>query len=64
MVEVWLLEEDDLRAFAAGVLDVEVREAVEAYLLHHPDAARRVEAYRRAAERPRRVRRVRPCYLA
>jgi hypothetical protein len=59
--EVRLLEEGDLRAFAAVVLDVVVRDAVEAYLLHHPVAVRRVEAYRRAAERPRRVR---PRYLA
>jgi len=56
-VEIRLLEEGDLRAFAAGrTIDLQTREAVEAYLLHHPEASRRVEGYRRAAERPQRKR--------
>ena len=42
------LIEDDLRAFAADGLDPRTEEAIEAYLLHHPDAAGRVETYRRA----------------
>jgi anti-sigma factor RsiW len=48
LIEVRLLNEDDLEAFAAGALDAPTTEAVEAYLLHHPDAAGRVEAYRAA----------------
>jgi anti-sigma factor RsiW len=48
VVEVRLIEEADLVAFAAGGLDSETTEAIEAYLLHHPHAADRVEAYRRA----------------
>lgn len=54
VVEVRLLEEDDLEAFAAGGLDPLTAEAIEAYLLHHPHAAARVEAYRRALQRSRR----------
>jgi len=54
LFEMRLLEEGDLRAFAAGAVDAEMKEAIEAYLLHHPEAFRRVEAYRRAAVRPRR----------
>jgi anti-sigma factor RsiW len=53
LIEVRLLHEDDLKAFATGRLDAPTSEAIEAYLLHHPDAAGRVGAYRRAAE-PRR----------
>ncbi len=53
LIEVRLLREDDLKAFAAGALDVPTSEAIEAYLLHHPEAAVRVEDYRHAA-RPRR----------
>jgi anti-sigma factor RsiW len=56
LVEVCLLHEDDLKAFAAGGLDEATTEAIEAYLLHHPDAADRVGAYRRVAE-PRKRRR-------
>jgi anti-sigma factor RsiW len=48
LIEVRLLNEDDLKALAAGTLDVPTTEAVEAYLLHHPEAAGRVEAYRAA----------------
>lgn len=48
LIEVRLLDEDDLKAFAAGGLDARTQEAIEAYLLHHPDAAGRVETYRRA----------------
>jgi len=55
VIEIRLLDEDDLRAFAAGVVDAETREAIEAYLLHHPEVLDRVEAYRRAAERTRRM---------
>jgi hypothetical protein len=61
MIEIRLIEEGDLRAFAAGAVDVEVREAIEAYLLHHPEVLDRVEAYRRAAERARPIR---PRHLA
>jgi anti-sigma factor RsiW len=50
LVEVRLLDEDDLKAFAAGGLDPLTAEAIEAYLLHHPRAAGRVEAYRRAMQ--------------
>jgi anti-sigma factor RsiW len=50
VVEVRLLDEDDLKAFAAGALDPLTAEAIEAYLLHHPRAAGRVEAYRRAMQ--------------
>lgn len=52
LLEVRMLEESDLRAFAAGAVDGQTAEAIEAYLLHHPEATRRVEAYRRAAEGP------------
>jgi anti-sigma factor RsiW len=56
LIEVRLLREDDLKAFAAGRLDAATTEAVEAYLLHHPDAAGRVGDYRRTVpprnERP------------
>jgi hypothetical protein len=52
--EVWLLDEEDLRAFANRELDAPMSEAIEAYLLHHPDAAGRVDTYRRAAERAQR----------
>jgi hypothetical protein len=48
LIEVRLLDEDDLKPFAAGGLDPRTEEAIEAYLLHHPDAARRIETYRRA----------------
>ena len=51
LIEVRLLDEDDLKAFAAGDLDRQTKEAIEAYLLHHPDAAGRVETYRRAIRR-------------
>lgn len=54
VVEVRLLDEEDLRRFAAGGLDPLTAEAIEAYLLHHPRAASRVEAYRRAARQSRR----------
>lgn len=54
LVEVRLLDEDDLKAFAAGALDPLTAEAIEAYLLHHPQAAGRVEAYRRAMQGSRR----------
>lgn len=54
VVEVRLLDEEDLRAFATGGLDPATTEAIEAYLLHHPRAASRVEAYRRAARQSRR----------
>lgn len=57
VVEVRLLDEEDLKAFAAGGLDLLTMEAISAYLLHHPHAAGRVEAYRRAAQRSRRGRR-------
>jgi anti-sigma factor RsiW len=53
VVEVRLLDEDDLKAFAAGGLDQPTTEAIEAYLLHHPLAADRVETYRRAAQQAR-----------
>ena len=49
LIEVRLLDEDDLKAFAAGALDAPTAEAIEAYLLQHPDAAGRVEGYRRTA---------------
>jgi anti-sigma factor RsiW len=52
LIEVRRLDEDDLKAYAADQLDPPTAEAIEAYLLHHPDAAGRVEAYRRAARRP------------
>ena len=59
VVEVRLIEEADLMAFAAGGLDPVTTEAIEAYLLHHPHAASRVEAYRRAVlERQRGQRRL------
>ena len=58
VVEVRLLVEDDLKAFAAGGLDQPTAEAIEAYLLHHPLAADRVEAYRRAAQRSLRKQRL------
>lgn len=51
LIEVRVLREDDLKAFAAGKLDAATTEAVEAYLLHHPDAAGRVGHYRRTAVR-------------
>ena len=54
LIEIRLLDEGDLKAFAVGVLDAPTREAIEAYLLHHPDAAGRVAAYRRAAHRSQR----------
>jgi anti-sigma factor RsiW len=54
LVEVRLLDEDDLKAFAAGGLDPLTAEAIEAYLLHHPQAAGRVEAYRRGMQGARR----------
>ena len=52
LIEVRVLHEDDLKAFAAGALDASTAEAIEAYLLHHPDAAGRVEGYRRTAQQP------------
>jgi hypothetical protein len=52
--EIRLLAEADLQAFAADTVDAQTKEAIEAYLLHHPEACRRVEAYRHAAERPQR----------
>lgn len=55
VIEVRLLVEDDLKAFAVGRLDAPTMEAIEAYLLHHPAASARVEAYRRAAQRPQRA---------
>jgi anti-sigma factor RsiW len=59
LVEVRLLDETDLKAFAAGGLDAPTTEAIEAYLLHHPAAAARVEGYRRAVQRsPREQRRL------
>ena len=58
VVEVRLLDEDDLKAFAAGGLDPLTTEAIEAYLLHHPRAAGRVEAYRRALQQSRRKQRL------
>jgi hypothetical protein len=54
VVEVRLLEESDLKAFALGGLDAPTTEAIEAYLLHHPRAASRVDAYRRAVLRSQR----------
>lgn len=51
LIEVRVLDEEDLKAFANGELDAPMAEAIEAYLLHHPDAAGRVDAYRRAAAR-------------
>ena len=55
-IEIRLIHEDDLKAFATGRLDAVTREAVEAYLLHPPRAAGRVDDYRRAGERPQRRR--------
>ena len=52
LIEVRLLDEEDLKAFANGELDAPMTEAIEAYLLHHPDAAGRVDAYRRGAQPP------------
>jgi anti-sigma factor RsiW len=54
VVEVRLLHEEDLKAFAGGRLDPLTAEAIEAYLLHHPQAAGRVDAYRRELEGSRR----------
>lgn len=51
LIEIRLLREDDLKGFAAGRLDAATTEAVEAYLLHHPNAAGRVGNYRRTAAR-------------
>ena len=56
LIEVRPLDEEDLKAFAHGELDAVTTEAIEAYLLHHPDAAGRVDDYRRAAERSQRHR--------
>ncbi|HEX5077843.1 MAG TPA: hypothetical protein VFV80_01755 [Geminicoccaceae bacterium] len=56
VIEVRVLHEDDLKAFAAGALDATTAEAIEAYLLHHPAAAGRVEGYRRTAQQPQRRR--------
>lgn len=53
-VEMCLLGEDDLKAFAAGTVDTMTREAIEAYLGDHPEAVLRVDAYRRAARRRKR----------
>jgi anti-sigma factor RsiW len=47
-IELCMLEEHHLEAYATGLLDPPTREAIEAYLLHHPEARRRVEAYRQA----------------
>jgi len=47
-IEVVVLGEHHLEAYAAGLLDPPTREAIEAYLLHHPDARRRVAIYRGA----------------
>lgn len=51
---MYLLGEDDLKAFAAGAVDAMTREAIEAYLADHPEAVVRVDAYRRAARRRKR----------
>jgi hypothetical protein len=55
LVEVRLIDENDLRALATGRLEPRIAEAVEAYLLHHPYAASRVETYRRELQRPQRA---------
>jgi anti-sigma factor RsiW len=52
LIEVRLLDEEDLKALAKGELDAPMTEAIDAYLLHHPDAAGRVDAYRRGAQPP------------
>lgn len=41
------ISEDDLQAYVDGALDPERRASVARYLEEHPEAARRVEAYRR-----------------
>lgn len=45
-VEVRRITEADLEDFAAGRLDRQMFESVEAYLLDHPEAEARVEVYR------------------
>ncbi len=57
-IELCILQEHHLEAYAAGLLDPPTREAIEAYLLHHPEARRRVEVYRcaGAGSRARRTR--------
>jgi len=57
-IELCVLQEHHLEAYAAGLLDPPTREAIEAYLLHHPEARRRVEVYRcaRAGSREHRTR--------
>jgi hypothetical protein len=55
-VEMCLLGENDLKAFAADAVDTPTREAIEAYLRDHPEAVARVDSYRRAAQRRKRWR--------
>ena len=58
VIEVRLIDEADLVAFAAGGLDSVTTEAIEAYLLHHPHAADRVDAYRAVLQAQRKQRRL------